>query len=166
MIAAQRGTYARGDVMSDETHPSMGELLYEYTPMVTQVVEYGASFEAIASRQSPPPPEGARVDVFFEGPVTGAKLSGSVKGVDYLKLRADGRFELDIYAEITTEDGKKIALAADGVALGQAPVLQLRENVKLTSSHPEHAWVNPIQIWASGTVDLAKGEIRVKGYAA
>jgi hypothetical protein len=26
--------------MSDQTHPSMGELLYEYTPMVTQVVEY------------------------------------------------------------------------------------------------------------------------------
>jgi hypothetical protein len=70
-------------------------------------------------------------------------LSGSVKGVDYLKLRADGRFELDIYAEITTEDGKKIALAADGVALGEAPVLQLRENVKLTTSHPEHAWGQP-----------------------
>jgi hypothetical protein len=152
--------------MSDQTNASMGELLYEYTPMVTQVVEYGASFEAIASRQVPPPAEGARVDVYFEGPVAGAKLSGSVKGVDYLNLRADGRFELDIYAEITTEDGKKIALAADGVALGKAPVLQLRENVKLTTSHPEHAWVNPIQIWASGTVDLAKGEIRVKGYAA
>lgn len=38
--------------MSDQAHPSMGELLYEYTPMVTRVVEYGASFEAIASRQS------------------------------------------------------------------------------------------------------------------
>jgi hypothetical protein len=36
----------------------MGELLYEYAPMVTQVVEYGVSFEAIASRQSPPPAEG------------------------------------------------------------------------------------------------------------
>jgi len=152
--------------MSDETGPSTGELLYEYAPMVTQVVEYGASFEAIASRHSPPPPEGARVDVYFEGPVTGAKLSGSVKGVDYLKLRADGRFELDIYAEITTDDGKKIALAADGVALGAAPVLQLRENVKLTTSHPEYAWVNQIQIWASGTVDLAKGEIRLKAHAA
>jgi hypothetical protein len=44
--------------MSDQTHASVGELLYEYTPMVTQVVEYGASFEAIASRQVPPPVEG------------------------------------------------------------------------------------------------------------
>jgi hypothetical protein len=152
--------------MSDQTQLAAGELVYEYTPMVTQVVEYGASFEALASRQTPPPAEGARVDVYFEGPVTGARLSGSVKGVDYLYFRADGRFQLNIYAEITTEDGTKIALAADGVALGQAPVLQLRENVTLTTCHPEHAWVNTIQIWAPGTVDLAKGEIRVKGYAA
>jgi hypothetical protein len=152
--------------MSDQTQLAVGELVYEYTPMVTQVVEYGASFEALASRQTPPPAEGARVDVYFEGPVTGARLSGSVKGVDYLYFRADGRFQLNIYAEITTEDGTKIALAADGVALGQAPVLQLRENVTLTTCHPEHAWVNTIQIWAPGTVDLAKGEIRVKGYAA
>ena len=152
--------------MSDQTQLAVGELVYEYTPMVTQVVEYGASFEALASRQTPPPAEGARVDVYFEGPVTGARLSGSVKGVDYLYFRADGRFQLNIYAEITTEDGTKIALAADGVALGQAPVLQLRENVTLTTCHPEHAWVNTIQIWAPGTVDLAKGEIRVKGYVA
>ena len=96
--------------MSDQTQLAVGELVYEYTPMVTQVVEYGASFEALASRQRPPPAEGARVDVYFEGPVTGARLSGSVKGVDYLYFRADGRFQLNIYAEITTEDGTKITV--------------------------------------------------------
>ena len=142
------------------------ELLYEYAPNITQVVEYGVSMEALMSGQAPPPAEGARFDVYFEGPVTGTKLSGSVKGVDYLHIRADGRAQLNIYAEITTEDGKKIALAADGVALGEPPVLQLRENVTLTTSHPEYSWVNAIQVWAPGTVDLAKGEIRVKGYAA
>ena len=52
--------------MSDQTHSSLGELLYEYTPMVTQVVEYGASFEAIASRQSPPPAKG-RALTFIRG---------------------------------------------------------------------------------------------------
>jgi uncharacterized protein DUF3237 len=152
--------------MSDQTQIPLGELLYEYTPVITQVVEYGESMEALTSRQAPPPAEGARFDVYFEGPVTGRKLSGSVKGVDYLHFRADGRFQLNIHAEITTDDGKKIALAADGVALGEAPMLQLRENVTLTTSHPEHAWVNTLQIWAPGTVDLATGEIRVKGYAA
>ncbi len=151
--------------MSDQ--PQLpGELLYEYTPKITQVVEYGASMGPLASRQAPPPAEGARIDVYFEGPVTGSRINGSVKGVDYLYLRPNGRFELNIHAEITTDDGKKIALAADGVALGEAPVLQLRENVTLTTSHPEYSWVNAIQVWAPGTVDLAKGEIRVKGYAA
>jgi hypothetical protein len=142
-----------------------GELLYEYRAKFTQIVEYGVSMEALLSGQTPPPAEGARFDVYFEGPVTGAKLSGSVKGVDYLHLRADGRFQLNIHAEIMTADGKKIALAADGVGLDGPPVLQLRENVTLTSSHPEYTWVNPLQIWAPGTVDVTTQEIHIKGYA-
>jgi hypothetical protein len=151
--------------MSDQTELP-GELLYEYTLKITQVVEYGVSMDALMSGQAPPPAEGARFDVHFEGPVAGTKLSGSAKGVDYLHIRADGRAQLDIHIEITTEDGKKIGLAADGVALDAPPVLQLRENVTLTTSHPEYSWVNPIQVWGVGTVDLAQGEIRVKGYAA
>jgi hypothetical protein len=144
-----------------------GELLYDYTVQFTQVVEYGTSAEALFSGQTPPPAEGARIDVYFEGPVTGARLNGTVKGVDYLHIRADGRAQLDIHAEITTDDGKKIALAADGVAIPQegSPVYQLRENVTLTSNHPEYTWVNPLQVWGPGTVDVAKGEVRIKGYA-
>ena len=143
-----------------------GELLYEYTVQFTEVVEYGTSAEAVFSGQTPPPAEGARLDVYFEGPATG-RLKGTVKGVDYLHIRADGRIQLNIHAEITTEDGKKIALAADGVGIPQegSPVFQLRENVTLTSNHSEYAWVNPLQVWAPGTVDVAKGEVRIKGYA-
>ncbi len=150
-----------------ERREMLGEPLYEYTMQFTQVVEYGVSAEALFAGQTPPPPEGARIDVYFEGPVTGARLNGTVTGVDYLHVRADGRVQLNIHAEITTEDGKKIALAADGVGLPQegSTVFQLRENVTLTSNHPEYAWVNPLQIWAPGTVDVAKGEIRIKGYA-
>lgn len=150
--------------MSDETDLP-GELLYEYTATITQVVEYGVSMQTLTSGEAPPPAEGARVDVYFEGPVSGAKLSGSVKGVDYVYFRADGRIELNIRGEITNEDGAKIALAATGVAFGDPPVIQLRENVTLLTSHPEHSWVNPLQVWAPGTVDLAQGQIRVRGYA-
>jgi hypothetical protein len=144
-----------------------GELIYEYTTQVTQVVEYGVSADDVFSGQTPPPPEGARFDFYFEGPVTGPKLNATVKGVDYLHLRADGRAQLHIHAEITTDDGTKIALAADGVALPQegSPVFLLRENVTLTSNHPEHSWVNPLQVWAPGTVDLSTGEVRIKAYA-
>lgn len=144
-----------------------GEPIYEYTVQFTQVVEYGTSAEALFAGQTPPPAEGARLDVYFEGPITGAKVKGTVKGVDYLHIRADGRVQLNIHAEITTEDGKKIALAADGVGIPQeeSPVFQLRENVTLTTNEAEYLWVNPIQVWGVGTVDVSKGEVRIKGHA-
>ena len=53
--------------MSEQTEIP-GELIYEYAPQFTQVVEYGASAEAVFSGQTPPPAEGARFDVYFEGP--------------------------------------------------------------------------------------------------
>jgi len=145
-----------------------GEYIYEYTLQFTRVVEYGASANAVFSGQMRPPSEGARFDVHFEGPITGLKLKGTVKGVDYLQIRADGRCQLNIHAEITTEDGKKISLAADGVGIPEkgSPVIQLRENVTLTTNYPEYSWLNTIQVWGGGTVDVSKGEIRVKGYAA
>ena len=82
--------------------------VYEYDLKVTGMVEYGASLGAILSGGNPPPPGGLRVDVAFEGPVTG-RLSGRVVGVDYLTVRGDGRVDLDIQADITTDDGEKIA---------------------------------------------------------
>ena len=68
-------------VVRDQTQLP-GELLYEYTPKITQAVEYGASADALISGQTPPPVEGARFGIYFEGPITG-KLNGTVKGVDY-----------------------------------------------------------------------------------
>jgi hypothetical protein len=84
-----------------------------------------------------------------------------------MNIRPDGRVQLHIHAEITTEDGKKIALYADGVAhFTEGPsVSDLRENLILTTAEPDYAWVNPLQIWARGTVDLAEGEAHVTGYA-
>jgi hypothetical protein len=143
-----------------------GELIYEYAPLVTNIVEYGTSADAMFAGEAPPP-EGARLDLALEGPVGGPKLNGTFKGVDYLCFRADGRAELHIHAEITTHDGKKIALFADGVAIGQrgSPVFRLRENVTLSTSEPDLAWVNPLQIWGVGTVDVSTGQVHLKGYA-
>jgi hypothetical protein len=144
-----------------------GELIYEYTANITGVTSYGApDLGALLSGAAAPPPQGAWYDVAFEGPVVGQKLRGSVKGIDYLHVRPDGRGQLHIHGEITTEDGKKIALTADGVAIFKEgpPIGDLRENVTLTTSEPDYAWVNPLQIWAPGTVDLAKGEVHIRGY--
>jgi Protein of unknown function (DUF3237) len=154
-------------VSSDDQEMQMpGEIIYEYALQITQVVEYGASADAVFSGQTPPP-EGARFDLYLEGRLAGPKLKGTVRGVDYLEFRADGRAELHIHAEITVEDGKRIALFADGVAIPEkgSPIFQLRENVRLTSNHPDLLWVNTIQIWASGMVDVSRGQVRVTAHA-
>ena len=129
-----------------------GELIYEYTLQLTQVTDYGVSLDQLQAGTTAPPAEGVRLDVAFEGRVTGPKLSGAIKGVDYIHIRADGRAQLHIHAEITTEGGQKIALAADGVAMLQAgaAVNQLRENATLTTSAAEYTWVNPLDSWQSG----------------
>jgi hypothetical protein len=145
-----------------------GELVYEYALQVMRVVEYGLSADDLFSGQASPTPEGARIDFYLEGSVTGPKLKGTVVGIDYLYFRADGRAQLHIHAEITMEDGKKISLAAEGIAIPEegSSVVQLRENVTLLTNHRELSWVNGIQVWASGTVDVSSGQVHVKAHAA
>lgn len=145
----------------------MREKLYQYTVRFTSVTDFGVKLEDILSGKVAPPPAGARIDVAFEGEVTG-KVKGKLKGIDYLNVRADGRLELDIRGEITTPDGCRIALQATGVGTPQpgSPIAQLRECVKLTTAHPDYAWVNTLQIWAPGTVDLSTGTVDIEGFAA
>jgi hypothetical protein len=144
-----------------------GALIYEYRPQITQVVEFGASADAVLSGQAPPP-EGARFDFYLEGPVSGPKLQGTFSGVDYIYFRADGRAEINIHGAITTEDGKRIALQAGGVAIPEegSPVFQLREHVSLRSNHPELVWVNLIEVWARGVVDVSTGQVHLQAYRA
>jgi hypothetical protein len=156
-------THAAGD--SDPQMP--GPLIYEYRPQITRVVEYGASADDVLSGQAPPA-EGARFDFYLAGPVSGPKLQGTFRGVDYIYFRADGRAELHIHGEITTEDGKKVALEAGGVAIPEmgSSVFRLREHVSLSSNHPELSWVNPIEVWARGVVDVSTRQVHVEAYGA
>lgn len=146
----------------------VGELLYEYTVRLTRVTDYGIKLDDLMAGTVAPPPEGARFDAAFEGSSSGPKLAGTVVGVDYLHVRADGRFQLHIHGEITTGVGEKIALFADGVATPRegSPVADLRENVTLTTASKAYAWVNRLQIWGVGTVDLAEHVVRIRGYSA
>lgn len=144
----------------------MGELLYEYRVKLTGFTEFGFSFAALMAGEAAPPAEGARFDIAFEGTSTGPTLKGKVVGVDYLRIRADGRMELHIHATLSTDDGHNIALFADGVCLPRpdAPVADLKENVTLFTSSKEYAWVNSLQFWGVGTVDLAEQVVHIKGY--
>ena len=91
--------------------------------------------EAILAGKEKIPPQGARSDVAFAGNATG-RLSGRVRGVDYLWMRADGRIDLDIRATIETGDGFRIGLPADGAAVLRPgePIANLCENVSLITA--------------------------------
>ena len=112
-----------------------GEKIYEYDLGITGVTDYGVSMEAILAGKEKIPPQGARFDVAFEGSATG-RLSGRVRGVDYLRMRADGRIDLDIRGTIETDDGFRIGLSADGAAVMRQgePIADLCENVTLIRS--------------------------------
>jgi hypothetical protein len=146
----------------------VGEFLYDAAVGFTDVVEYGVSLQAVLSGSVPVPPAGARFDVHFRGVLRGPRLSGTVVGVDYIHMRADGRAQLHIHARIATDDGHPVSFFADGVALPQpgTPVLQLRENISLITASPAYAWLNQLQGWGQGTVDPGAGEVKVKAYAA
>jgi len=142
-----------------------GEKIYEYDLDITGVTDYGIKLEAILAGKDKVPPQGARFDVAFEGRAAG-RLSGRVRGVDYLRMRSDGRVDLDIRATIETNDGCRIALSADGVAVSHPgePTAELFENVSLTTAAAGYAWVNARQIWGPGTVNLATGKIHIDAY--
>src|SRR6218665_3532369 len=122
----------------------IGELLYECILSPTGMTEYGTSLAEVSMGKTPMPPEGIRVDGYFEGPVNGEKLKGTLKGVDYMWVRPDGRIELDIHAEITTEDGHKISLKGDGVCIPRkgSIISDLKENITLFSSYKNFTWLN------------------------
>ena len=142
-----------------------GEKIYDYEIDITGVTDYGLTMEAVLSGQVPIPPQGVRIDVAFAGRASG-RMAGQVRGVDYLRMRADGRIDLDIRASIETDAGHRIALSADGVAVPRpgSSVVDLSENVTLSTAVQEYAWVNGRQVWGVGTVDLATGRIRIEGY--
>jgi len=142
-----------------------GEKIYEYDLDITGVTDYGISLEEILSGQRQVPPQGARINVAFDGRAVG-RLAGRVQGIDYLRMRADGRVDLDIRATVETDDGHRIALSADGVAVPRAtePIVDLSENVSLTTAAEEYAWVLMRQIWGVGWVNLAAGKIHIDGF--
>jgi len=147
----------------------VAEQLYEVNLQLTDVTEYGFSLQDFASGQVPVPPQGACFDLYFEGALSGSKLNGTIQGVDYGVARADGRFDLDLHAEITTDDGEKIAFVADGIFMAPDPetgIGQVRENVQLRTASPKYAWVNGLQIWATGGSNISTGQVHLKGYVA
>jgi hypothetical protein len=85
-----------------------------------------------------------------------------VRGIDYLRMRADGRIDLDIRAVVETENGRRIALSADGVAMPRVaePIADLLENVILSTAAEEYVGSTR----DSGTANFAVGKIHIDAY--
>ena len=141
-----------------------GEKIYEQDLNVTAMTDFGVSFDDILSGKKPVPLQGARFDLAVEGRFEG-RLAGRVHGVDYTRMRADGRIELDLQVTIETDDGHRVALSGDGQAAPRSDgMLDIVANIRLHSASKEYAWVNARQIWSVGTANLASGKIQVEAY--
>src|SRR3981081_4818354 len=117
-------------------NPAMkGDKIYECDLDITGVTDYGVSMDAILAGKEAVPLQGARFDLAVDGRGKG-RLSGRVHGVDYLRMRADGRIDLDLHVAIETDDGHRIALSADGQAAPRhsEPIVDIFANVRLSAS--------------------------------
>jgi hypothetical protein len=141
------------------------EVLFEEEVSLTGITEYGISWDDILSGKAKIPPQGARFDIAFEGRISGEKLNGFIKGVDYLEVRADGNFILNICASIITDDGEMISLKENGIlSPGDNGSARINLNMRFYSTYPKYSWLNKKQVWGLGEVNMNRGEVKVKGF--
>jgi len=143
------------------------ELVYKATMQITGETHFGISMQAAMSGAEPLPPGGVRFDIPVVGQLDG-KIKGKISGTDYVHMVGPGLSKLHVHLVIETDDGERISLFADGIATMQegSPKVKLAENVSLHTAAAKYAWVNRVQIWATGETDLSNGQITLEGYAA
>lgn len=156
-------------LVQSQTIIPVGEHLFDEELHLTGIDEFGVSFEELMSGRASLPPQGARFDVAYEGAVEGDRIKGYIKGLDYVRVSADGSFQLNIYATLRTDDGEKVAVSSSGVLYPPkqgSSVAELRLNMQFATASPAYTWVNALQAWGTGSVDFETREISMKIYAA
>ena len=141
------------------------EKIFEYDLTITGVTDYGADMQSLFTGRDTVPPQGAQFDFTLEGPVKG-RLNGSLRGIDYLCVRPDGRRSLELRGTIETDDGSRIALCAEGVGSPRsgAPLVDLAVKIDLLTAAPAYASVNAKPAWGTGYADLVANKIHVEVY--
>jgi hypothetical protein len=141
------------------------EKIFAYDLDITGVTDYGANMEALFMGRERVPPQGAQFDVTLAGTVKG-RVTGTMRGVDYLRVRPDGRRELELRATIETDDGSRIALSAEGVASPRdgTPIVDLAVKIDLLTAAAAYTWVNAKLAWGSGHADLSTNKIHLEVY--
>ncbi len=141
-------------------------------------------FSYRATLQAPevigPVPEGIRANFYVTGgEVRGERLNGSIRpvGGDWFLVRRDGVGTLDVRATIETPDGALIHLFYQGIGdlgedgydkflRGELPrKLALRTAPNLRTAHPAYQWLQRLQCFAVGEVDLERSEVSYDVYA-
>jgi len=141
------------------------EKIFEYDLNITGVTDYGADMESLFTGRETVPPQGAQFDVMLTGLVKG-RLNGTMRGTDYLRMRPDGRRGLELRGTIETDDGNRIAFAAEGVGSVRDgdPIVDLAVKIDLLTAAAAYSWVNAKPAWGAGYADLAANKLHVDVY--
>ena len=143
------------------------EHLYDAAYQITEIVDFGIAMPAAPSGK-PLPPQGLRFNFDWQGELTGARIKGKIAGTNYVYTRADGVTFINSQGVLTTPEGDRIAVHTEGISTRQegSPLFQERENIQFYTACSRYAWVNRLQCWATGSVDLSTGRIAMKAYSA
>jgi hypothetical protein len=142
-------------------------LLFKQVIQLTGQTDFGLDMQSALANPQAIPTGGVRLDFPYQGKLSG-KINGEIAGVDYVTLRADAVGEIHVHAVIATDDGERIALFATGYATAEpgSTTNELRETATLYSASPKYAWVNRVQVWLTGSVDVATGQGTLMAYQA
>jgi len=141
------------------------EKIFEYDLDITGVSDFGSDMEAVFTGRESVPLQGAQFDVTLAGPVKG-RLTGVMRGIDYMRVSPDGRRELELRGAIETDDGSRIAFSAEGVGSppDSEPIVDLAVKIDLLTAAAAYSWVNAKPAWGSGYADLATNKIHIDVY--
>ncbi|MGY1781830.1 DUF3237 family protein [Geodermatophilus sp. SYSU D01036] len=124
-------------------------------------------------------PEGLRIDVGVEGTITdGPMVGGRVVGTDFLLVRHDGVGVLDVREVVHLPAGTTVAVAVTGYLIPPFPIPPLDEitpdtewpdvdvpihgAATLRTADPSLAALNRTVYGMTGTVNMARGQIRAR----
>ena len=127
------------------------EKIFEYDLDITGVTDYGSNMESLFMGRETVPLQGAQFDVALAGPVKG-RVNGTMRGIDYLRVRADGQRSLELRGTIETHDGSRIAFSAEGVGSPRTnePIVDLAVKIDLLTQSAAYSWVNAKPAWGQG----------------
>lgn len=107
-----------------------------FTAVVTESVVYGQT------------PEGLRVDLYFEGPITGDSINGFMSGIDYYLARPNDPDKINAYATIFTNDDALITVHITGFVYDDGTIQD--EIVNFESGYKNYSWLNNTQLTGNG----------------